>query len=238
MFRSQREIGEVAMTIEAGLDINAFHVDPFWWDRYKDGKPPEAYHQIEAGEAERPQNTWLKVPYCTTGDYCGSGAVGEANRRTMTELLESIDPDGERWTELTAAHSTRCLFVRADIDELEDGEQITEALASLANYPILDEQEWSEVEEEWKQEAWSDWARDDYQRELCKRFDDHEEHIDELDATRLDTLWWDHVESQDHCVWADENAYRTMYCDTRRGAELTPLVAIRSAIVAQAHAEA
>lgn len=232
------------MTIEADAELNAFHIDPIHWDRkyyaghgewgsYEDGDAPEEWHHLDHGEAAEPCNTWLEVPYTAIGDYSGSGAVGEANYRSMLEILEDIDPDGERYCELHGGHGSRSLFIRADIDEIDGDNQVKDALAALASYPILDEQQWSEVEEEWKQEAWSDYARDDFRHELRKRFDDIEEHTDELEDEYLDHLWWEHAEQSGRELWIDESS-TYMTCLADRGAELVPWAAVCTAIVRQA----
>jgi len=50
--------------------------------------------------------------------------------------------------------------------------RIRELCKSLDGYPLLDESDHSDLEMETEQEAWSDWGRADFKRELVEAFDD------------------------------------------------------------------
>lgn len=202
------------------------------------GDYPERLRDLEPGAGETPADTWVAVPYTTTGDYDGSGALGEANRRVVVEHLESVDPEGERWRVVTGDYCLQALFVRQDFPELEtDGAVggLQGMLDTLVELTVLDSEREHEVRQEWAWLAWCDYARKEFREALASEHGEALEaaglDLDDLHDGQLDTMWWEaHVEPSGVEVWRDENAHETMTCDAERGAKLVPLDDLAAAI--------
>tara|TARA_Y100000310_G_scaffold344999_1_gene461058 strand:- start:667 stop:1281 length:615 start_codon:yes stop_codon:yes gene_type:complete len=135
------------------------------------------------------------------GDYGGAGSVGVANVRAILEMEEfqdsilrlgyrdwdNIDKWSDDFTEqhivdefkedygppkvvhLTGAYGSNTLWL-LECEETED------IIASLADYPLIDEDLHSQVELEWEEEAWEHWTRselyDGLPEELQEAIDD------------------------------------------------------------------
>lgn len=155
--------------------------------------------------------TYRELPSCVTGDYVGDGDVGEANQRT---LMKEFDGRWEYWfiarfeddadgvlhpregSGVSAqadmiivgyAFNSKSVFLAEDTDEFDD------IFGALENYPLLDDSEHSEVENEWLLEAFQDWIHSDLIREIRRITDDDtlsEEEADKLDEEieRIDDL--------------------------------------------------
>lgn len=150
----------------------------------------------------------------SVGDYGGYGAIGHANLKVIEDMAEAEGwdwgyPDGgvhyryaempgdDPWPEIiefSGAYSSRWLGLRADVPELVD------IADSLDNYPVLDESEWSEIQHEWEEAAYDDWACGDFLHELAKLAENDSESAEEpdndaqaafdaLDALELDRVW-------------------------------------------------
>jgi len=99
--------------------------------------------------------------YLSYGDYHGS-SVTEANVRTWRERF--ADGDQVWWTERSEAHGTHLIIITASA--IPDA--ALDVLRELEDYPIIDENELSEVEQEREDAAWSNWVWRDYWKALEK----------------------------------------------------------------------
>lgn len=133
------------------------------------------------------------------GDYGGAGSVGVANVRAIFEMEELVDhvcqmtyrtwENLDKWNDdftepayiddfasdppkvvhLVGGHGSNTLWL-LECEETED------IIASLADYPLLDEDLHSQVELEWEEEAWEHWTRselyDGLPEELQEAIDD------------------------------------------------------------------
>lgn len=93
------------------------------------------------------------IPFTDGNALTGAEAVYEANHRVLEEA----------WGELEA-FTTHCggysMLIALFLDE-EAPEDLESTLESLEDYPILCESTFSEVEQEWINEAWEDYGRSD-----------------------------------------------------------------------------
>jgi hypothetical protein len=104
---------------------------------------------------------WFLVPrYMSGSDYSGS-SVEVSNMRAFKE-----EYGDESFCPVYGDYGTYAVAIR--LDWLTPA--IWESLAALENYPVYDDQVLSEVETEAEEEAWENWARSDFKRELEKRF--------------------------------------------------------------------
>lgn len=129
----------------------------------------------------------------TSGDYVGS-ALETANRRSFEEAFEGRD----WWTDKALGHGAVGIYVAlnvADVATEEDLETLQEMLKGLKDYPVLDEEILSQVEQEIVDENWVEWAARDFQEMLSKIYaevgfdDETTERIEELDRNQLMRLY-------------------------------------------------
>lgn len=128
------------------------------------------------------EDTWYEVPYTSHGDYHGS-AVEESNLRCLKDLAKQLGAE-DFLTVVLSGHGGESLFIRADCD----CEDLLDTIASLENYPAVDDEDLCELEREREDEAWESWVRGDFHSELLEAFGlrysfDWPDDIDEPDAT-------------------------------------------------------
>lgn len=110
--------------------------------------------------------------YLSGGDYSGS-LVEKSNYEAISEMLggtEDEEPDADMkevaWAALSGGHGSYSIFIfrrQAIPDELY------EALKSLHEYPLLDEERHSRMELESRDEAWENSYRSDFKSALEKK---------------------------------------------------------------------
>lgn len=118
--------------------------------RYGDWQPTQFDPK---GLALDEQQDWLVLPVIRTRD---SEALELSNFATVENNLEEVNPSGEDWEVHRFGHWANgwfeILIVKPDSEAHRYGEHVAQA---LADYPILDEmdfseREWEEVNETWK----------------------------------------------------------------------------------------
>lgn len=107
---------------------------------------------------------WAEIPYTGSGDYCGSGDIGESNYRVIKE--DFYDKNHPDIALVYGSYGYKAVLYRVNTTDTE----ILDVLKRLENYPLLDEDNNSEVRMEWENEAWESWARSDFKRALIKKF--------------------------------------------------------------------
>lgn len=139
---------------------------------------------VASAEAkEYPVNErWYEIKETLTGDHVGSGAVGASNRQVMVDYCESKDSKIEagQWAIVGDILGAESLYLRGDVDD----SGVLSMLSSLADYPVLDETQWSEAQNEAQNEAWSNWAAYEFWSAVIKvhvNDGDHAEEISEHD---------------------------------------------------------
>lgn len=130
---------------------------------------------------EEPEHCWYEVPYTSHGDYVG-GAVEESNYNELLEMCKQAD---QPYAIAIGDFGSRALFIRDDADD----DELLRVIRKLDDYPVVDEEAWSEVEREREEEAWDNWVRSDFVHELTKHFDLEEwEPTDEESAELFERL--------------------------------------------------
>ncbi len=109
------------------------------------------------------------------GDYDNSCAVEQSNYRVML-ADEEIAP---HLVKLIGSHgSTGLAYIVPDPEHPGDihalPEALRDALAALDNYPLLSDDDHSELESELESEAWDDHGRSDFVKALVKLLDEVE----------------------------------------------------------------
>lgn len=100
--------------------------------------------------------------YFDSGDYSGSLA-NKSNREVFLKEFGHIDGVIKCY----GGYGYQGILIRLDV--LNSNSELQECVFGLENYPVLDEEHWSELEEEAKQESWED-TRKDFLRSLRRKF--------------------------------------------------------------------
>lgn len=93
--------------------------------------------------------------YCGWSDYSNNGLVGLSNFRVLTDPASTPDPHGGI---LTVGYGWNGQGVVLDV--LRTPADVLESVESLESYPLLSEDDHSELELEKQEEAWPDTERD------------------------------------------------------------------------------
>jgi hypothetical protein len=141
------------------------------------------------------ERLWKKatIVFCpsffSSGDYSGS-LVELSNLQAWMEEFGSLPGV---W-ELYGGHGSSGLA----LDVRFVTEDILEALESLQNYPVMDEDHLSHLELEKEQEAWESWAREDFRKALARKLPEALDLKDKDDeeTTLLDLARWERAEEK------------------------------------------
>jgi len=98
------------------------------------------------------------------GDYCGC-AYTRSNQEALCEILDAIEAEKgiEIYHVAHEAYGTRSIHLYPRAFAFAE---VREALQAIADYPILDEDRASEIEQELIVEAWENYARADFRAAL------------------------------------------------------------------------
>lgn len=180
------------------MTVSVFYCDP------EDFIPGESGHygRLERKHYGKCRTRICLIDYATGSDYSG-GSVERSNYLVMLGDPE-IRP---HVIDIHGGHGTYAIgYIAPDQDHPEDirvegfPEALRDAIASLARYPLLDEDAHSEREMELETEAWESDGRKDFRRALSKHFDgmtwisedvEYEHDLDVVPDEEIDTLWRD-----------------------------------------------
>ena len=123
------------------------------------------------------------------GDYDSSCAAERSNYRVFLEKFGKVDGVHE----LHDYMGSTSIAIRVDV--AEGNEEIKDILDGLEQYPVIDVDDQSNMEQEMFIEAWKDWVRSDACRAVVKLldgfFDDPETTVDDTDETALWEMFTD-----------------------------------------------
>lgn len=95
---------------------------------------------------------WYDIKYTETGDYGGHGLIGESNRRVLEQMIGESKIADDQWSIMHGSYGSCVLLLRGDVDD----QDLIEAVCGLSEYPLLKEDDHSELETEKQNEAWDD----------------------------------------------------------------------------------
>lgn len=161
---------------------------------------------------------WYQVEYATGSDYNG-GSVNESNYRVLCEMLEEAHPDGSQpvvWARTSGGHGTYGVVVR--YGDLDEGPR--EAIDALEDYPLMDEEDHSRLEMEQQDEAWENWAEDDFIKECAKHLGvDPYELKEQAEAAGVSWYAIFHQATEGaNIYWEDQNG-EGQWIDVKRAAD-------------------
>lgn len=124
-----------------------------------------ASNRDEANEANEAGTLYLRVPYCSGGDYCG-GAVELANYH------EFVDMFGNRTGVVKTTGYPGGFGIVVKLSTLDNDDEMIEVVNGLYNYPCIDDECLDEVEQEIIEDSIS-YFHDDALKYLVARYNDN-----------------------------------------------------------------
>jgi hypothetical protein len=124
------------------------------------------YGEFSAGSYEleiaEPKQFYYLPKVLSFGDYDNSCQVERSNVRVFLERFKGHKDILHR----TGGYGSE--FIAIDITTTDT--EILETLAALSEYPVMDEEDMSNMEQEMINEAWQSYGQDDFLRALYKKF--------------------------------------------------------------------
>ena len=168
-----------------------------------------SWHQAKNGRYLVPQ-------YLSGSDYSGT-LVERSNAQKWGE--EFSDGEDEWWARLIGGHGTFAIIIDMKGVPEDKEEEVAEFLNALSNYPLADEDLHSHMEMEAQDEAWKDWGRKDFRKEIEKVYsvdlDEAEAELgEEVVNRKLDELFYKASDKANE-YWVNEQG-DSMYIDLER----------------------
>jgi hypothetical protein len=179
---------------------------------------------LEALEKITDKRLWGEVTLLFVSDFTGSSdySGGLPYLSNCEVLLEEYNSPECR--ELIGGHGSKSVA----IDPRYISEELLESLESLENYPVLDEEHWSELGEKFKTQAFEDWIESDlrgYVEEALvealleggvREREEAEEEAEEIAENASEDILWEILSEADSdgSLWEEE--HNSMYCNLDR----------------------
>jgi hypothetical protein len=129
--------------------------------------------------------------YMSGSDYSGND-LEVSNHRVFLEMFGSVDGVHDVY----GGYGTFAVAIR--LSTLADNEEIRECLSALENYPVIDEDDMSEVEQEAQNEAWKSWLASDFAKALRQKFDNKKNGLNlediESESNEMRSLFYEAAE--------------------------------------------
>tara|TARA_R100000951_G_scaffold95873_1_gene85019 strand:- start:424 stop:1257 length:834 start_codon:yes stop_codon:yes gene_type:complete len=182
------------------------------------------YSALEIVEKITEKKLWGEVTLLYVSDFTGSSdySGGLHYLSNCEVLLEEYGSPECR--ELIGGYGSKSVA----IDPRYLSEELLESLESLENYPVLDEEHWSELGEKFKTQAFDDWVESDLRRYVeealvealteggVREREEAEEEAEEIAENASDDTLWEILSEADSdgSLWEEE--YNSMYCRINR----------------------
>jgi len=147
------------------------------FNSYRDNTPEElarlSYGDFDPITDEIKETDFYLPTLMSGSDYSGE-SVTVSNHRVFLDEFKALNQTGI-W-DVYGGHGTYAVAIRVSAIT----ESMLEVFEQLENYPLISEEDHSEVEMEAEQEAWDSWTRHDFKRLLIEKFPHLEEKIDAM----------------------------------------------------------
>lgn len=157
------------------------------FDSWRDEKPEDlsslSYGDLKplAKDAVATDLDFYMPDLMTGSDYAGD-SVTVSNYRTFLEDFGKVEGVFKVYGGLgTYAVAVRLNAITPEMLEVFNG---------LQDYPLISEEDHSEVEMEAQEEAWGSWVKHDFTRELTSKFPEFEEAIENMEEDNLSRLFY------------------------------------------------
>ena len=150
---------------------------------------------------------WWGSDYTSGSDYNG-GTVHLANYKTLEKMCEELSEEhGQFWVTAYGGHGTYAIFFNV----YTTPDEIVEVLEGLDNYPSVDDEALSELEQEQSDEAWNNWAESDFKTGLEQKFSGN---ADDVSSEDLYACFHEAMEKS-NSYWEDQSG-SGMWVDIKR----------------------
>ena len=172
-----------------------------WMEDLERVEPSMIYDRIMADDLE---GLILVHDYTVFGDYGGHGSVGMSNYRILVSEYDHIDLYGGY-----GSHMAACRIDRLIHDE-EYKDQIFGIYENFDKYPLIDDEDMSNLEYDLSKEVFEDIYKSDLIDAIGSKF---EIDMDDYEVTSDNTLWGllETLSERSNTYWSNE--YTSMYID-------------------------
>lgn len=121
------------------------------------------------------EDDFVEIPYTLSGDYTSFSCVSNmSNNRVLRKDFKDL-------IFVYGSYSYETLFIQLKDLQKEENKELFDIIDKLFQYPILDEQDESELINELAEQAWDNWVEYDFKRELYKHLDEDEYELEDYD---------------------------------------------------------
>lgn len=165
--------------------------------------------------------SWFLCDALSYSDYSGTKPTYESNVRVFADMFSR--GEGKWWIYANGGYDTTAIVIRTLA--YRNASEVRDLIDGLADYPLIDDGDSSDLEMERESEAWEDGGRDDYKRALraylAKRFADRgvthddagrdpDEIVDSLTDSQIDALYMQRcqdtsINGGSTCLWEGES---------------------------------
>jgi hypothetical protein len=169
------------------------------------------------------KGAYVLPQFLSGSDYSG-GTVTRSNHDVWRERFNEYR--GKLWWNLHGGHGTYAIAVPVDLDDLAENDrgapeetveaarEMIEVLEGLANYPLIDEDAHSELENENENEAWTDYG----EREFAEALEAADPRFEQIasDPDNVGALWRALSETTNTYVTHEEGSGGGVHFDVDR----------------------
>lgn len=125
------------------------------------------------------EEDFVEIPYTVSGDYTSFSCVSNmSNNRVLRKDFEDL-------IFVYGSYSYETLFIQLKDLQKEKNQELFDIIDRLFQYPILDEQDESELINELAEQAWDNWVKYDFKRELYKYLDEDKYELEDYDLKSI-----------------------------------------------------
>ena len=173
-------LGEYLDTCKA-IKGTLYKVPQFWLDNDETINDPNWNHLEACALSEA---HLYQIPYTVSGDYVG-GSCERSNARVFLEQF----PDAIK---LYGDYGGQCVVLPLSYPVTSE---LIETLERLASYPLIDEDDLSQLEQDEITAEWNDYARRDFVRALAAAFREAENEraadwVEDMPEDAINDLYW------------------------------------------------
>lgn len=187
----------------------------FRYVSYKQERPEQGstifYSELSPTSSLEDEKTLFVVPELLSGGhYASTSTVEESNHRVFLERFKGVDGVHD----VSGGYGSYGVAIRKDV--YESHEDIQETLHALDDYPVMDDEDLSDLEFHKSQDAWDDWGRneaEEYLRNSLESLLGDPDRVDDLEEV-LDEMFND-ASDESNTYWQCESG-GTMYIDMNR----------------------
>jgi len=143
----------------------------YFYDPEVEGVSEVCYGDIKHNE----DGEYIEVPFCTYSDYSG-GTVERSNCQTFLDMFKEFN-EISMW-KIYGGYCTTGVLIRRSL--YENSEEVRDVIDGLFDYPLISDDDLSQLEIDLEQVSWETWLEYDLKRELDKQEIEYNE--DELQS--------------------------------------------------------